>query len=126
MKKLLAIFMILLLCTSFTACDKKNDITGTWHTYDLGVNIDSPELPEYYSIAFAPDGTGRGPMGALDRLDTVTFTYTVEEDVIIAITDRNEEIVINYYFDGEKLILEWDGYTRTCEKYSDDVIIEWH
>ena len=126
MKRILSIIMILLVCISFTACDKKNDITGTWHTYDLGVNIDSPELPEYYSIIFAPNGTGRGPMGTLDRLDTVTFTYTLEEDTIKVITDANEEIIMNFTFEGDKLLLEWDGYTRTCEKYSDDVIIEWH
>lgn len=126
MKKLLAVFMALLVFVSFSACSEKTKITGTWHTYDLGVDIDSPELPEYYSIVFAPDGTGRGPMGTLDRLDTVTFTYTVEENYITATTDANEEIVIKYFFDGDKLILEWDGYTRTCEKFSDEVIIEWH
>lgn len=125
MKRIVALFVVML-CVSFTACDKKNDITGTWHTYDLGVDIDSPELPAYYSIVFAPDGTGRGPMGTLDRLDTVVFTYTLEEDTIKVVTDTDKEIVINYFFDGDKLILEWDGYTRTCEKYSDDVMIEWH
>lgn len=126
MKRIVALFVVVMLCVSFTACDKKNDITGTWHTYDLGVNIDSPELPEYYSIIFAPNGTGRGPMGTLDRLDTVTFTYTLEEDTIKVITDANEEIIMNFTFEGDKLLLEWDGYTRTLEKVSDDVIIEWH
>ncbi len=126
MKKLMISFLVVVMGLFLISCGEKNDITGTWHTYDLGVDIDSPELPAYYSIVFAPDGTGRGPMGTLDRLDTVVFTYTLEEDTIKVVTDTDKEIVINYFFDGDKLILEWDGYTRTCEKYSDEVIIEWH
>ncbi|MBQ8001459.1 MAG: hypothetical protein IJ298_09755 [Ruminococcus sp.] len=126
MKKIVSVILFVVLCLSLTACGGNNKIEGTWHTYDLGVDIDSPELPEYYSIVFAPDGTGRGPMGALDRLDTVEFTYTAGDDTITVLTDRNEEFIINYTFEGENLILEWGGYTRTCEKFSDEVIIEWH
>lgn len=127
MKKVIAIFMVLLLCVPFTACGEKSRIWGTWHTYDLGVGIDSPEIPRYYSIIFAPDGTGRGPMAGLDRLDTVVFDYTIkDEDTIEVVTDTGKEITITYRFEGDKLLLEWNDYTRTLHKYSDDVIIEWH
>ncbi len=126
MKKLLAVLFAVLICLSFVACGEKNELIGTWHTYDLGVDIDSPEIPPYYSIVFANDGTGRGPMSGLDRLDTVVFDYTVEGDLINVVTDEGKEIVIKYWFEGDKLYLEWDNYTRTLEKYSDDVIIEWH
>lgn len=126
MKKIISVLVILAVCVSLTACGGENAIVGTWHTTDIGVNIDSPEIPDYFSVIFAPDGTGRGPMGSFDMLDTVTFTYTVEEDVIRVVTSSDKIIDIEYSFEGDKLILEWDGYTRTCEKYSDDVIIEWH
>lgn len=127
MKKLIAVILVVFLFVAFTACGGKNDITGTWHTYDLGVSIDSPEIPEYYSVVFAPDGTGRGPMAGLDRLDTVVFDYTIkDEDTIEVVTDYGDTFDIRYWFEGDKLLLEWNDYTRTLHKYSDEVIIEWH
>lgn len=126
MKKLVALILVVFICVSFTDCGEKSKIIGTWHTYDLGVGIDSPEIPPYYSIIFAPDGTGRGPMAGLDRLDTVVFDYTIEDDIIKVVTDYGDKIDIRYWFEGEKLLLEWNDYTRTLHKYSDDVIIEWH
>lgn len=126
MKKLIAFIFAVIMCLSFTACGEKNELIGTWHTYDLGVDIDSPEIPEYYSIYFATDGTGRGPMSGLDRLDTVMFDYTVEGDLIHVVTDEGKELTISYWFEGDKLYLEWNGYTRALEKYSDDIIVEWH
>ncbi|MBE6734103.1 MAG: hypothetical protein E7563_02010 [Ruminococcaceae bacterium] len=126
MKKLVALILVVFICVSFTACGEKSKIIGTWHTYDLGVGIDSPEIPPYYSIVFAPDGTGRGPMAGLDRLDTVVFDYTIEDDIIKVVTDYGDKIDIRYWFEGDNLLLEWNNYTRTLHKYSDDVIIEWH
>ena len=102
MKKLLAVLFAVLMCFSFTACGEKNELIGTWHTYDLGVDIDSPEIPPYYSIVFANDGTGRGPMSGLDRLDTVVFDYTIEGDLINVVTDEGKEIAIKYWFEKYK------------------------
>lgn len=119
MKKALSFFISLLLILSMSACEKKQDIIGRWRTYDIGVDIDSPELPEYLTFVFAADGTGSGPVSDLQRLDYPTFTYEVYDDVIKVHTDDDRDIEMKYFIDGDSMTLTFDGYTRTLHKISD-------
>lgn len=119
MKKALSFFISLLLILSMPACEKKQDIIGRWRTYDIGVDIDSPELPEYLTFVFASDGTGSGPVSDLQRLDYPTFTYEVYDDVIKVHTDDDRDIEMKYFIDGDSMTLTFDGYTRTLHKISD-------
>ncbi len=118
MKKLICIPILILLV--FTACNKNPSVVGVWQTYDIGVSIDSPEIPEYLTFVFKEDGTGSGPVGDFSRLDYPTFTYEVTDSVIKVHNDENRSFDIVYRFESDKLILTYDGYTRTLFRVSEN------
>ncbi|MBQ4105207.1 MAG: hypothetical protein IJC86_02330 [Clostridia bacterium] len=125
MKRLISVVLLILLCCTLTACGEKSEIVGTWRTYDLGVSIDSPELPAYFTFTFHENGSGSGPVSTLDRLDTATFTYEdMGDGTIEAVTDEGKSLTMKYTIDDDTMFLEINGYTRELERVSRDVLIE--
>ncbi len=118
-RRIISFLCVLGLMIALYACEAKQSVVGVWRTYDIGVEIDSPELPEYLTFVFAADGTGSGPVSDLQRLDYPTFTYEVYDDVIKVHTDDDRDIEMKYFIDGDSMTLTFDGYTRTLHKISD-------
>ena len=119
MRRTFSFICILVLMITLCACEKKQEITGVWRTYDIGVHIDSPEIPEYLTFVFNSDGTGSGPVGDFARLDYPTFTYKVEDGIIYAHTDDDIGIEMKYTLDDDTMTLEYSGYERTLHRVSE-------
>ena len=119
MKRILCILLLILFTVAFCGCDENNTVVGVWRTYDIGVNIDSPEIPEYLTFVFNSDGTGSGPVGDFARLDYPTFTYKVEDGIIYAHTDDDLDIEMKYTLDNDTMTLEYSGYERTLHRVSE-------
>lgn len=106
--KLSAICIVLAcMLTILTACEKKNDIVGTW---EAGVNVvgltnEAPPTDNRVILYFMEDLTGKEELIINGECKERVFTYTVADDEIQIQFESETTWVFPFELDDDLLIL---------------------
>ena len=118
MKRILTIFLVLLLCFSLSACSR--DVSGVYKLEYIttdGVRISPSTLGMNISFTFSEDGTGIATYSG----QALDITWAEEDDGLL-VTGPYE--TLHFAWDGSTLVLHDEGsrlfFTHVEEEDEDD------
>lgn len=109
MRKVIAAALVVVIMLSLCACSPKQKILGTWSHQESVLGITTETI-----YTFNDDGTG-----VMSSLVDISFTYTIDKDVLCITTSMFElshTDTYTYAFDGDKLTLTGNNETLELTK----------
>lgn len=93
MKKILSIFLVIIMLFCLSACGMKGKLEGSWKTRpitDDGGAVIEPEADEVFVFSFLPNGTGSQTMPDYGEITVMEYTWSVDGKVLTIVSGDGE------------------------------------